>query len=363
MSNEVKTFIAELFSGLTVYDDHGAGAHNALVLKQAGLRPAFFDTSCLLYRLLYSKANDYCKCARDNDALLVHLICCDFIRDVSEACSQFGCAPVLCFDSKVSYRREQVYDKYKIRTASKRTESEERVFRNKNEVVHMLKMLYAPAYSIQTFCVHGYESDDLLASFVLGLKQTSLMREAVFNKPVVVVSNDHDIHQIVLDGVHFADVTTGVMATAEQIYRHTGVHPRDIVAYKTIGGCKSDTIPGVPQCGEKTVQEIISSRGYISVKLKRARESLQSDDAIKILRRNLRLVRLPFEGNPPLPPLLLNKHIWPKAGVPDSIAERLNIEFGGGIRDIPSFSEITPPKTCGNKTTGLHTCKYKKKGL
>lgn len=361
MNSEVDKFIAELFCKSYVYEDNGAGTHNALVLKQAGVRPAFFDTSCLLYRLMFAKSNEYCKLAGDNESLLIHLVCCDFIRDVSDACSHFACAPILCFDSKVSYRREQVYDGYKIRDSKRKEGDEERVFKMKHDIVRTLKQWYVPAYRVQSFCVHGYESDDLIASLVLGLKQTEFMKEAPYKKPVVIVSNDHDLHQLVLDGVHFADVTTGVMATAEQIYRHTGIHPEHIVAYKTISGCNSDTVPGVPQCGEKTLREIIASGGKTDVKHKLARQSLQSDGTLEILRRNLRLVRLPFEGIPPLPPLLLNRKILPTVGIPDAVAEKLKFDFGSAIRDIPSFSEICKPRTTNGCGSTLHTCKYEKK--
>ena len=80
------------------YNDGGAGSHNAAVLDAARVRPAFFDVSCMLYRLLYAKADWYCNKAggtgHEADRRLCHLVCIDLINDMADACRHFACGPV-----------------------------------------------------------------------------------------------------------------------------------------------------------------------------------------------------------------------------------------------------------------------------
>ena len=104
IKTKVDAFIAMLLSEPEMFQDGGVGEENATVLNAALVRPIFIDTSCLLYRLAYAKADTYHKDAGDDDGLLAHMICTDVMRDVAEACNQFACAPVLCFDSKENFR-------------------------------------------------------------------------------------------------------------------------------------------------------------------------------------------------------------------------------------------------------------------
>lgn len=363
MKHAVNKFIADIMYGRPRYEDKGAGEHNASVLQNAMVRPIFFDCSCVLYRLMYSKHKKYSKMADGDSKKLIHILCCAFMKDIADACAQFRCAPVLCFDSSISYREQQVYPDYKEgRTKKKKLEDTmKEMLVVKPDVIAELQKFYAPDYNIQTFCVRGYEGDDILASFILGLKQCDLMQQPAFKGHVVVASNDHDIHQLVIEGVHFADVSTGVMATADQIERHTGIHPSFVVASKTIGGCKSDDVPNVPSCGKVTVKEILSSNGNTDkIKLTKARNNLQSEEGLNILRRNLKLVRLPFEGNPPMPPLRLSKKIWPTAGLPDTVVEFLAMEYGRKMVElVPPFPDVSAPLPAASM---VPRCKSKRRG-
>lgn len=346
IKHKVDSFIQELFIGRPPYDDGGAGNYNSEVLTKARVRPAFFDTSCLLYRLAYAKADTYCKKAGDDDTLLIHLMCVDFMRDVVDACGHFACGPVFAFDSVAKYRKDELLPTYKEkRNEQKKTAEQERTIALLPLTRYTLKSVYCPAYRIQSFCVHGYESDDVIASFVLGLKQKALMAHCVYPHPVVVITNDHDLHQLIHDDVYMADVATGVMANSEQIARHTGIKPEEVVACKTIGGCKSDKVPNVPGCGEVTVKEIMVSHNS-DVKQKKAREALQSEEGLAILRRNLKLVRLPYEGKVPMPPLKLSGEIWPANCVPEKM-QIVYIEYGIKREDWPAFGDVTLPRPVG----------------
>ena len=206
------------------YDCGTAGFDNAAALEKSRVRPAFFDVSGLVYRLSYAKAAEYCRrCGTDEDRI-AHAVAADVMSDVAAACRTFCCGPVMCFDSRRSVRQETVYPEYKGgRGESKKTPSQERVLNCKPEVVRLLRRVYCPGYRVQGYCCHGFESDDVIASFVLGLKQHGFMEEPAYKKPVVIVSSDHDLHQVVTDGVFWADLATGVLCTEEDLFKHTKI--------------------------------------------------------------------------------------------------------------------------------------------
>jgi 5'-3' exonuclease len=308
---------------------------------------------------MWAKADDYCKRCGADTGRIAHAVAADVMLDVAEACRNFACAPVMAFDSSRSLRREQLYADYKgNRGTQKKTEKEERVVGCKEEIKRLLRCVYAPGYNVQGYCVHGYESDDVIASFVLGLKQQTdghVDGKPKYDKPVVIVSNDHDLHQVVLEGVKWADVTTGVLCDADDIEKHTKIAIADVVAAKCVGGCKSDNVGNVPGCGEKTVAEFLANRSF-NVSVPKARAALNSDAGAEILRRNLRLVRLPYDGEPSMPPLLLSAKAWPKPGVPEDMAALM--DSNGVPRSAwPSFADVTLPRAEG----AVPVCAYNKK--
>lgn len=356
MKKQADEYIRMLLAPRPMYDDKGAGVYNSQVLQEAKVRPAFFDTACLLYRLMFAKAKTYCDKAGGDDELLIHNVCIDFINDVVDACGSFACAPVLAFDSKRSLRKEQMYPAYKEgRGKQKRSEHETRVLGLRHDITKLAKTKYSAMYNIQSFCVNGYESDDIIASFVLGLKQQKENGKPEYPHQVVVATSDHDLHQLVLEGVFLADVLTGVLSNKEQIHKRTKIHPEHLVASKVIGGCASDAIHGIKGCGKVSVQEILKS-GNSEIKQKRGRDNLQSEEGLAILKRNLKLIRLPLETTPKMPPLLLCEKKWPKNIVPDeavALFESLGIERN----NWPCFGDVTRTRPVG----AIPMCEYKPK--
>ena len=335
------------------YADGGAGAFNAAALTAARVRPAFFDVSCMSYRLMYAKASDYCKEAGSDDVRLAHRVASDVLCDIADACRNFACAPVLAFDSFLR-KRSEIYPEYKKgpRGTQKKTAHEERVISLKGEVYKLLATVYAPTYKVQGFCVHGYESDDIIADLVLGLKQPGEDGKAAFDGPVVVVTSDGDLHQVLLDGVKLADVRTGVLCDGDAVAKHTGIRPEDVVAAKCVGGCASDNIGNVPNCGKVTVAEVLAKRSA-DVKMPKARAALGSEEGAAILRRNLRLIRLPYEG---FVPLRLSEKVWPEPGVPDG-AQALLDSNSVPRGTWPSFGDVRAPRPAG----AVPFCEYKRK--
>ena len=334
--------------------DAETGAENASALVRAGVRPAIFDVSCLLYRLLYAKAKDYCRAGSDESA--AHLAAADVIWDVADACRSFSCAPVLAFDSIASYRKALFPDYKSGRGGQKRTPEQEHMLGLKGAILKLLKGLYCPAYSIQSFCVYGYESDDVIASLVLGLKMPHGLQGPPFAGRVAIVSSDADLHQLVLDGVLWADVAKGALCGPSDLQRHTGVAPGDVVLAKCVGGCHSDAIPGVPGCGDKTVMELLETRSP-EVSLRKAREALASAKGAAIIERNFRLIRLPFEWSPPMPKLFLSEKTWPVPGVPERIGAIMEAN-GVPVASRPFFHDVRSSA----RQDALPSCTYVGRG-
>ena len=337
------------------FSDNEDGLNSATAIRQAGVRPMFVDVLSVVYRFIYAKADEYTKQAGGSDTLVVALVCCDVVSDIASACEATSSAPVLCFDSAHSYRKEYLYTEYKEkRREGVKSETIARLLRLRRDIGVMLRNFFCPVYRIQYFLVYGFESDDLIAKFVRGLKEPTGCGDgagscALPKRAVFILSNDHDLHQLVFDdNVFFADVRSGKLLDADAIVKQTGVARRDLIAYKTIGGCQSDNINGVDGCGKKTLMEILKSRSFKAATLKRARVGLNSAVGRETMRRNMKLVTLPLviqkeDGNVlQLPSFKLRCDMWPKPGVPERAAKELgSLGIGDGL--WPAFGDVRAP--------------------
>ncbi|GAH00618.1 unnamed protein product, partial [marine sediment metagenome] len=69
--------------------------------------------------------------------------------------------------------------------------------------------------------------------------------------------------------------------------------PREWKLVKALAGCSTDGIPGVKGVGEKTAIKYLTSQLKETTK---ACQAIISKEGIKIFKRNLKLVALPFKG-------------------------------------------------------------------
>lgn len=332
------SFVSFLLSGIAEhFDDHGTGARNAESLVRAKVRPAFLDISSFIYPLMYAKAKEYIKKFPNGGAGLVSAVAFDVMFSVTSMCQLFRVAPIACFDSGRSLRRELVYKDYKIARYEKNRKYDDEITKKvlsyKNQVTRLLRTSIFPLYNVMTFCVNGFETDDVIASFVLGLKN------ADYSGDIVIASSDGDLHQLVTGtNVYWADVMRGVLCSKKNIEDHDGMPTESIVAYKTFCGCKSDFVPGIPQFGPVSFKQLMGG-GIESVKSKKARESFYANEDVAW--RNYRLVRLPFENTPPL--LLSEKRFPKECYVSDDIVSMFRNTEGFCGNDPPMFSSVISP--------------------
>lgn len=96
----------------------------------------------------------------------------------------------------------------------------------------------------------GYEADDVIATMV------RLAQEE--GHPVVIVSGDKDLHQLVKEPqVLQWDPQKDELYTAREVFRRLGVRPDQVRDLLALMGDSADNIPGVAGVGQKTAKELL----------------------------------------------------------------------------------------------------------
>src|SRR5215216_5289060 len=117
----------------------------------------------------------------------------------------------------------------------------------------------AEAFGFHNVKVDGWEADDVIATLVRQAREADI--------PVMVVSGDRDVYQVVGDRVRVMTTSRGVTDT--KIYDRDGVVDRygvppelvpDLIGLK---GDTSDNIPGVPGVGDKTAAQLLQRFGSL----------------------------------------------------------------------------------------------------
>jgi DNA polymerase-1 len=120
-------------------------------------------------------------------------------------------------------------------------------------------MPLADAFGFTNVRVEGYEADDVIGSLVRLARETEI--------PVMVVSGDRDVYQVVGDGVRVMTTSRGVTETkvydAEGVEERYGVPPALVTDLIGLRGDTSDNIPGVPGIGDKTAAQLLQEFGSL----------------------------------------------------------------------------------------------------
>ena len=122
---------------------------------------------------------------------------------------------------------------------------------------HMMPLVEAFGY--QNVKVEGYEADDVIASLVRRAREEKI--------PVMVVSGDRDVYQVVEDGVRVMTTSRGITETKvydrEGVIERYGVPPELVTDLIGLKGDTSDNIPGVPGIGDKTAAQLLQEFGSL----------------------------------------------------------------------------------------------------
>ncbi|MFN8159688.1 MAG: DNA polymerase I [Solirubrobacterales bacterium] len=122
---------------------------------------------------------------------------------------------------------------------------------------HLMPLVEAFGYS--NVKVEGYEADDVIASLARRASEAGV--------PVMVVSGDRDVYQLVGDRIRVMSTSRGVSETKvydrEAVVERYGVPPELVTDLIGLKGDTSDNIPGVPGIGDKTAAQLLQRFGNL----------------------------------------------------------------------------------------------------
>ncbi|GBD31991.1 DNA polymerase I [bacterium HR33] len=195
-------------------------------------------------------------------------------------------------DAGSSYR-EDYFPDYKATREKLEPELQADFDRSVERIQELLKAFRIPLIEVQ-----GYEADDVMGTLASKASERGI--------PVVLVSGDKDLCQLVSDRVSILNPGRGGPAAVEEQWidrtnasERLGVPPERVVDYLALVGDASDNIPGVKGIGDKTARELISRFGDLDAILenaprlegKRAREALLAGAEAARLSRELATIR------------------------------------------------------------------------
>ncbi len=121
----------------------------------------------------------------------------------------------------------------------------------------------AEAFGFHNVKVDTWEADDVIATLVREAREAGI--------PVMVVSGDRDVYQVVGDGVRVMTTSRGVTDTKiydrEGVIERYGVAPELVPDLIGLKGDTSDNIPGVPGIGDKTAAQLLQRFGSLEAVL------------------------------------------------------------------------------------------------
>jgi len=191
----------------------------------------------------------------------------------------------------------------------------------------------ARAYNIPIYRIEGLEADDLMASLVARADKEGV--------PVVIVSTDKDLMQLVHDGderVLLWDTMHNKVYGPAEVQEKLGVRPSQVVDYLALVGDSSDNVPGVRSVGPKTATELLAQFGTLEgiyahlpeVKRDKLREKLAEHEVDARLSRRL----VDLERNAPID--WDDAHLrWGGANVSELRALFTELELGRMLDRLP----------------------------
>ncbi len=150
------------------------------------------------------------------------------------------------FDPPGKTFREDIYPEYK---ANRGATPEDLV------IQFPLVLELCEAMGLRVLQISGVEADDVIG--------TLATRAAARGEPVLIVSGDKDLAQLVTEQVHILDTMKNRRMDPAGVVEKFGVAPERIIDYLALMGDASDNIPGVPGVGEKTAAKLLREHGTL----------------------------------------------------------------------------------------------------
>ena len=186
---------------------------------------------------------------------------------------------LFCCDSKESKRRD-LFPEYKSARRDNLTDEQREERKRIHQNIDALRDVLVAA-GFPTECHSGYEADDVIARVAIDCRRTQF----------IGVSGDNDLFQLLrFANYHQYSPTSNKLWTASSFQQEYGIPARDWVMTKCIAGCDGDGVPGIPGIGIKTAIK------YLQNELTKGKKFDSIVAQSGIIRRNYKLVTLPFPG-------------------------------------------------------------------
>jgi DNA polymerase I len=164
--------------------------------------------------------------------------------------TEYGVNPTLvCWDAGMS-GRETAYEEYKA-------ERRKRPDLLQEQWPHLHPLVEAFGY--QNVRIEGYEADDVMATLAGQARAKKI--------PVMMVTGDRDMFQLIEPGVRVMATARGITETkiydTQAVVDRYGIPPELIPDFYGLKGDTSDNIPGVPGIGDKTAAQLLQEFGTL----------------------------------------------------------------------------------------------------
>tara|TARA_R110000744_G_scaffold133682_4_gene242209 strand:- start:3674 stop:4726 length:1053 start_codon:yes stop_codon:yes gene_type:complete len=164
---------------------------------------------------------------------------------------------VIAFDGRNgNTKRKKIYKDYKANRANKtklrRFDHHDSSIENEQQSMkHQFSRLisYLDYLPVTFLSMDGIEADDTIAYIAQMYTETC--------KKITIVSTDRDFYQLVDDRIQIWSPIKKKMYDTQAVIDEFGVHPNNMVLYRSFTGDKSDNIPGVSGIGPKTILKLI----------------------------------------------------------------------------------------------------------
>jgi len=192
---------------------------------------------------------------------------------------------VFALDSRKSLRLK-IYPEYKEQRHKNKTEQDLKLDAAIYKQFDIVTKHVIPKLGYRNnFKVRGLEADDIIASICKTHKHDE----------IIIASNDGDLYQLLTNRVSMFLTRNNVFFTKTDFIKRYKIKPKTWKYIKAIGGCTSDSVKGITGVGE--TRAILYCKGELPNHYK-SYQAITSKSGKRIIKRNKRLVWLPFKGTP-----------------------------------------------------------------
>ena len=195
---------------------------------------------------------------------------------------------VVTFDVKGPTFRHDAYDQYK----ATRKAIPETIIPQIPYVKEIVRAL-----GIYILEQAGIEADDIIGTLAKTHGDQGM--------PVVMVSGDKDLMQLVTENVVLVDTMKDKRYDVAAVRERFGVEPAQVVDILALAGDASDNIPGVPGIGPKGAERLIQEFGHVENilnnigKIKNAKAKAAISEHVEQARMSLHLARIRLDADIP----------------------------------------------------------------